>query len=246
MPRFFLYLEYDGSQFEGWQIQPGVSTVQGELNLALKTICKSEVFVYGSGRTDAGVHASFQVAHADLPQEYEKGKILRSLNALLPAGCKVWDIQLVNNDAHARFDATDRSYVYKVITNPSPLRDHTSWYLNNRLDFNLMCDAAHLITAVTNFETFSKPNPGNIGSTFCKVSLAEWKQISDDEFHFHITANRFLHHMVRYLVGSMIRIGDYKLSLERFNNVLQGIDTDYVHLKAPAKGLCLTHISFPK
>ncbi len=245
MPRFFLFLEYDGSGFNGWQTQPNSLTVQGELKRVLELIYKYEMDVMGSGRTDAGVHASHQVAHVDLKEKPDFGRFLRSVNALLPNTCKVWDIIEVNESAHCRFDALNRSYEYRIIQRPSPLRNFNSWFLNQQLNVDLLQKAAELIPTFENFEFFCKPNPGNIGSTFCKIIESRWEKKSEHLFVFHISSNRFLHHMVRYLVGSMARIATGKLEMHSFKSILEGNNPEYVHLKAPAKGLCLTHVSFP-
>jgi tRNA pseudouridine38-40 synthase len=246
VPRFFLYLEYDGSGFDGWQIQPNSITVQGELKRVLELIFRQPIEVMGSGRTDAGVHASHQVAHIDLDKTPDFGRFLRSLNALLPEKCKVWDIKQVHNNAHCRFDALSRSYEYRIIQRPSPLRDLNSWFLNQKLDIELLQKAAEFIPKFENFEFFSKPNPTNIGSTFCKIRDSYWELKSNDELVFHISSNRFLHHMVRYLVGSMVRIATSKLEFHQFEKILSGQYRDYVHLKAPAKGLCLSDIEYPE
>lgn len=245
MARYFLYIEYVGTPFAGWQKQPDALTVQGELERCIKLVTRQDCLVYGSGRTDAGVHASHQVAHVDLDEVIDLQKFAYRLNSILHQQIKVWEIKAVHSEAHARFDAISRAYSYKIVTKPSPLRASNAWIMNSDLDFNLMKEAASYIPKISSFKPFSKDNPTNIGSEFCKVEIAFWESQQESEYVFSIKSDRFLHHMVRYLVGSMFKVGTQTLSLETFKNALEGNESNFVHLKAPAHGLCLTEVNYP-
>lgn len=242
--RYFLYIDYDGTDYSGWQYQPNHPTVQAEIENALKIYFRENITIYGSGRTDAGVHASAQVAHFDWKDSIDLGKVQRGINGILPKDIRIWKIREVNPEIHARFDATHRAYTYRFVNRQTAIKSRISWFTHVPVNIELMQKAAAFIPTVTNFNPFSKENRDNIGSEFCTVTRSEWEIREDDEYLFHIRSNRFLHHMVRYLVGSMYRVGLGELDIEEFHKALKGEIPNYVHLKAPAAGLCLSEVGY--
>lgn len=246
MPRYFLYVEFLGTAYNGWQSQPDGNTIQQKIERALGLIFKVDSMpIMGSGRTDAGVHASGQVAHFDVQSDIDIGKTQFQLNGILPKDIRILRIKKVNDQAHARFDAISRTYQYRLLTSPSPLRECTAWFNAKSIHVDLLHQCATLIPEVTDFSHFSKENPGNIGSVFCNIESACWKTIKDDEYIFEIKSNRFLRHMVRYLVGGMIKTATGIHSVDDFEKALHGKIPNYVHLKAPAHALCLSEVAYP-
>ncbi|NCP84353.1 MAG: tRNA pseudouridine(38-40) synthase TruA [Bacteroidetes bacterium] len=246
MNRYFLFIEYLGTNFNGWQSQPDQKTIQDEIERVLRIITgKKDLKIVGSGRTDSGVHASNQVAHLYIETELDTHKFKYQANSLMKSGISIWDIKKVKPEIHARFAATSRAYKYTIITRPSPLREQSAWFYNAEIDLKKLQACANLLTTVTDYSTFSKENPGNIGSEFCTIERAEWEKVKEDEFVFYIKSNRFLRHMVRYLVGSMLKVGKGELSIQEFEKALRGENENYVHLKAPANGLCLIEVNYP-
>jgi tRNA pseudouridine38-40 synthase len=247
LKRYFLFIEYLGTDFNGWQSQPDLKSVQDEIERVLRIITReNDLKIFGSGRTDAGVHAQAQVAHVDFEHEISSRKLMYQANSLLKKGIAIWDIKEVDQNFHARFAASSRAYEYKLITKPSPLREHTSWLYQAELNFDLLNECAKLLLKVTDYSSFSKENPGNIGSEFCTIQEAFWKKNKEDEYIFYIRSNRFLRHMVRYLVGSMLKVGKGDLTIANFNLALKGLLINYVHHKAPANGLCLSEVNYPE
>ena len=244
--RYFLFIEYLGTNFNGWQSQPDLNTIQDEIERVLRIISgKKDLKIFGSGRTDSGVHASNQVAHLDVESDLNTHKFKYQANSLMKTGICIWDIKQVNPEIHARFAASSRAYEYKIITRPSPLREQSAWFYNAEIDLDKLQECANLLSTVTDYSTFSKENPGNIGSEFCTIEHAEWKKVKEDEYVFYIKSNRFLRHMVRYLVGSMLKVGKGDLSIQEFEKALRGESDNHVHLKAPANGLCLIEVNYP-
>jgi tRNA pseudouridine38-40 synthase len=246
MQRCFLYIEFVGAVYNGWQKQPNVATVQEEIEKALQVILRrKDIEIFGSGRTDAGVNASGQVAHIDLDENVNLKKLQFQLNGLLPRSIHVFAIKPVKSTVHARFEATSRTYQYRLLSRPSPIRESFAWYYPYKINPELLSESATYIESINDFTPFSKENPGNIGSTFCTIEKAVWTQQDEIEWMFEIKANRFLRHMVRYLVGAMAKVASGTISLQAFQASLKGENPNYVHLKAPAHALTLTQVSYP-
>ena len=207
--RIRLTLHYDGGKFFGWQLQPDQRTVQGELERVLERLFQCPVRVAGSGRTDRGVHATGQVAAADVPVRWTADSLRRALNALLPPDVWVADASVVAPDFHPRYDARSRSYVYRVGSAPearSPFHHRWCWPLARPADVPLMQQAAECLLGDHSFRAFAKAGQEERGDR-CVVTSAEWVPWDGMGVQFEISANRFLHHMVRYLVGTLIDIG---------------------------------------
>jgi len=244
--RLQLTLQYDGSGFHGWQFQPDQRTVQGELEAALGRLADQPRTVVGSGRTDAGVHATGQVASVDMPASWGPARLLRALNAILPADLWVQEIHRVVSGFHPRYDALTRTYVYRVGTDPearSPFHRPRCWALGGELDADLLARAAACIPGEHSFLAFAKAGQPERGDR-CRVTRAEWDRWELGVF-FTITADRFLHHMVRYLVGTMVDAARGRRPPEDVEGLLgsrPGLETSP---PAPPEGLFLTRVEYP-
>ncbi|MDH3224577.1 MAG: tRNA pseudouridine(38-40) synthase TruA, partial [Gemmatimonadota bacterium] len=244
--RFRLTLHYDGSAFHGWQIQPRDRTVQGELEAVIKRLTGTRRPVDASGRTDAGVHARGQVAAVTLPARWTAPALEKSLNALLPDDVWVASVSEARGDFHPRFDAVDRTYRYQVGTDPaarSPFQRRWCWPLGEPLDTSRLDSCAALLEGEGHFESFARSGQPDRGYA-CHIHEARW---APWEFGvcFTITANRYLHHMVRYLVGTMVDVGRRRRLPDDFEDLLanrSGVETSP---PAPPGGLFLDHVRYP-
>jgi len=208
MRRFRLLIHYDGSAFHGWQIQPEVPTVQGEIEAVLERISGARRAVHGSGRTDTGVHAIGQVAAVDMPAKWEARPLRRALNGLLPDGIWMESVEACPPDFHPRFDALDRTYHYRLGLDPraaSPFHRPFCWPLRRPPDLEAMREAARNLVGDHSFLAFAKAGQPERGDR-CVVHAVEWARW-EMGIEFRITANRYLHHMVRYLTGTLVEIG---------------------------------------
>ena len=245
MYRFRLILEYDGSLFSGWQIQPTVQTVQGVLESALARLFGRSITVIGAGRTDAGVHATAQVAHFDAPTLRPARDIVRALNALTPPGVSVLEARQVDQSFHARYSAFYREYCYKIFLRPEPpaLDRDRVWHYSRPLDLAAMEEAGAYLVGTHDFSAFraascSAPNPVRT------LSILRFEQ---DGLLLTVTigANAFLYHMVRNMVGSLVKVGLGDWPPIRIKEILEGLDRKLAGPMAPATGLYLTKVAYP-
>ncbi|WP_289998661.1 tRNA pseudouridine(38-40) synthase TruA [Algoriphagus sediminis] len=241
--RYFLELSYFGSPFHGWQIQENAETVQGHIESALSTFFRSKCSIQGSGRTDTGVHASFQVAHFDSAQTFNKEKLIKGLNGILPREIAIHSIREVKPDAHARFDAIERSYLYRMVFQKSPFLEGQAWYSFAKPDFRIMNLAAQTLLRYEDFEAFSKVNT-EVNHFRCQIKAAHWEQ-KEGQLLFHITANRFLRGMVRAIVGTLVEIGLGKRSPESMAEIIESKSRAGAGKSAPAHGLFLDRVVYP-
>lgn len=218
MQRYFIYLAYDGTNYHGWQIQPNGISVQECLMKALSTFLRREIEVIGAGRTDAGVHASLMVAHFDFDEPLDEISVADKLNRLLPPDISIYRVCRVRSDAHARFDATARTYKYYVTTSKYPFNRQYRWRVYNQLDYALMNEAARTLFEYTDFTSFSKLHT-DVKTNICHITHAEWTQEDDATWVFTIRADRFLRNMVRAIVGTLIEVGRGNLLLKAFGGL---------------------------
>lgn len=242
--RYFIYLEFDGSAYSGWQIQPHSPSVQQTLEEALSLFLRQTVSVTGAGRTDAGVHAAQMVAHFDLNEPQDCDWMLNKLNGILPPDIAVHKIFPVKADAHARFDATARTYKYYVTLNKSAFNRNYSWFLPNEPDFEMMNRAAEILMKTVDFTSFSKLHT-DTRTNDCHVTEAGWEKLSDGRWVFTITADRFLRNMVRAIVGTLMEVGRGKLTVDGFQRIIDSKDRCSAGDSAPAQGLFLYKIVYP-
>jgi tRNA pseudouridine38-40 synthase len=241
--RYFVTLSYDGTRFHGWQVQPNGISVQEELQRALSLLLRADIQVTGAGRTDAGVHARIMVAHFDFDGEVDCKQLVYKLNRLLPHDIAIQKVEPVNNEMHARFSATSRTYFYYIHTEKSPFECHYSCELHYLLDFNLMNQAAALLLDYEDFGAFCKSH-ADVKTTLCKVTCAQWHQVSPSKWYFEITANRFLRNMVRAVVGTLIEVGRGRMTLDDFRKVIEGKRRSEAGESMPGNALFLQEIKY--
>lgn len=240
--RYFIELSYNGKNYHGWQIQPDAISVQEKLNYAISTILQENIQVVGAGRTDTGVHASQMFAHFDVDRELEKNIIFK-LNSILPNDISVQDFYLVDDEKHVRFDATSRSYEYKIWLGRNPFLLDFSWQIHSQKpDVSLMNEAAKLLLEYTDFQCFSKVKT-DVYTYNCDVTEAFWKE-NNKELTFYISANRFLRNMVRAIVGTLLDVGLSRITVDDFRKVIESKNRSNAGLSVPAKGLFLTNIKY--
>lgn len=244
--RYFLFLSYRGTAYNGWQLQPGKHTVQGVINKALSTVLSEQINVTGAGRTDTGVHASFFCAHFDSARgEIDTDQqLIYNLNSLLPDDIAVNRIARVRQDANARFDALSRTYRYTITTIKDPFVSDTAWLLYWKLDTALLNEASAILLNHSDFTSFSRLHGGNKSNT-CRVTSAQWSG-HHGRLVFTISADRFLRNMVRAIVGTLIPVGRGKLTLKEFEEIIKGRDRGLAGQSAPAHGLSLIAIDYPE
>lgn len=240
--RYFIELAYNGTHYHGWQYQPNAISVQETLNKALSMLLKTEIDVVGAGRTDTGVHAKQMFAHFDCESLIEIPVFVHKLNAILPKNIAIITFHNVSDTAHARFDATKRTYEYHIHTKKDVFENDGSWLYQLPLDINKMNEACKILSTYTDFECFSKVNT-DVFTFNCKIYEAHWQQ-NGSKIVFTIAADRFLRNMVRAIVGTMINIGQGKVSLESFKKIMDSKDRSKAGFSVPAHGLYLTQIEY--
>lgn len=242
MPRYKLLIEYDGTDYSGWQKQPNAITIEEEIEKALSQILQMSVDIIGQGRTDAGVHAEGQVAHFDFPEALDSHQLLFGLLGVLPKDIAVWHMEEVSPDFHARFDATARQYRYQIVTRPSPLWGRQAEMILGDLNRDAMQECAEMLKGLHNFESFtysSEEQP----ATDCEVLLSEF-DFGEPLIGYRIRANRFVRHMVRRLVGTMIQVGKGKRSVADFKDYLHKPSKNKSGHGASPKGLILEKVTY--
>ena len=240
---FKLTIQYDGTDYCGWQIQKNATTVQGVIKKALEDIVKiNSVNVVGSGRTDSGVHSLGQVCSVKLKTNMTDVQVLRALNSKLPNNIRVTLSEIVNDNFNARFSAIDREYIYKIKKGESPFNYKYFWNYPYDYDINILNDCAEIVSKQNDFYNFCKPSP-DIKNYNCTINYSKWI-IKNNTLIYQINANRFLHHMVRMLVGTMLEVARGKIFVDDFLNLFnQNINKNKI-LTAPSKGLYLFKVKY--
>lgn len=245
MNRYFIYLGYNGKNFSGWQIQPNGITVQQCLEEALATLLRQPISVVGAGRTDAGVHARMMIAHfdweepiADLPFLAEK------LNRVLPKDIAVYRIVPVRPEAHARFDATSRTYKYYIGLHKDPFNYDMVYKMTGKPDFEAMNEACKVLFDFVDFTSFSKLHT-DVKTNNCRIYQAGWEQ-EGDVWVFTVQADRFLRNMVRAIVGTLLEVGRGKLTIDGFRKVIEAKDRCKAGTSVPGHALYLVDVTYPE
>lgn len=242
--RYFISFTYRGTDFHGSQTQPNGNTVQAEMEKAFATILRTPVALTFAGRTDAGVHADKMVAHFDVEKAVPANFAAR-LNNLLPDSIAVRDIQRVTDEAHARFDALERTYQYRITTRKDPFTCLIRTRVGGILDFTAMNQAASSLLGRQDFASFCRVHT-DVKTTICDVREAKWIVENEHEAYFVITADRFLRNMVRAVVGTLFDIGRGKMTKEQLEDIIAAKDRCKAGHSAPAEGLSLVEIKYPK
>lgn len=244
--RFLIKIEYDGTPFVGWQRQINGASVQQVLEEAATRLCNAPVQIQGAGRTDSGVHASGQVAHLDLPEKFDAPRVTKALNALIGN----WPVSVlqsiaVDDAVHARFSASGRRYLYRILARRTPpaLERERVWHHKHSLDVNAMQAAANRLLGKHDFTSFR--------ATHCQAdspvrTLDELRvEAAGDEVHLHVAARSFLHHQVRNITGTLALVGVGKWNADDVSQALAAQDRSAAGPTAPATGLYLTEVSYP-
>ena len=250
--RYFIKLAYNGTNYHGWQYQPNASSVQETLNKAVSVILNTNINLMGAGRTDTGVHATEMYAHFDFEKPFDIKSIIHKLNSYLPKDIVVYAVIPVHDEAHARFDATKRTYEYHINTFKDVFLQDGSWYFHQKLDLDLMNQASKLLFDHIDFQCFSKVNT-DVNTFDCTIFEAYWtrgttEQGADKQENykivFTISANRFLRNMVRSIVGTLVNVGLQKITLDDFNEIIKSKNREKAGFSVPAHGLYLTRIEY--
>lgn len=241
--RYRLDLQYDGTNYHGWQIQPNALTVEEVTEKALHTILREPVDLIGCGRTDTGVHAKAFTAHFDFPSQIQLEKTLHSLLSILPSDIVVHDIKPVEDDFHARFSASTRSYEYHILRKPDAFKRYHAWYYNQELNKEKLAESCIDLRGEHEFKAFCKGEPSG-GHYRCEMFKAEWEFSDPNHWILHLTANRFLRNMVRAIVGTQLLVGKGQMSIEEHRQLIETGDRTQAGISVPACGLHLTKIEY--
>lgn len=240
--RYFLEIAFDGTDFHGWQRQPNAISVQEVLEEALALVCKVGQGIVGAGRTDAGVHAQQIFAHVDADIDLVDPIWADKLNNFLPPSVVIRSIRAAKPEAHARFDATGRTYKYYISLGKNPFNTRFSHQLHRSPDVDLMNRAASKLLGTQDFQCFSRSKT-DVKTYICTVTEATWT-LNDNELVFTIAADRFLRNMVRAVVGTLLEVGYGKRELESIAGLIESKNRSEAGASAPAKGLFLHNVTY--
>jgi tRNA pseudouridine38-40 synthase len=245
MSRYFMELAYNGTRYHGWQRQPNGQSVQEVLENALSTIMRTSVSVTGAGRTDAGVHAAYMVAHFDLSEPHNEPMALANhLSRFLPSDIVVYSVVPVDDDTHSRYSAVARRYEYHVTLNKNPFTEGLATRLNYSPDFQMMNRVAILLCDYQDFTSFSKLHT-DVKTNNCAVSTAYWEK-RGSRYVFTIEADRFLRNMVRAIVGTLLEVGRGKIDEDKFVRIIESRNRGEAGISVSASGLYLTDVKYPE
>ncbi len=247
MPRYFIEVIYRGTNFAGFQIQQNAVTIQEEIEKAFGIFFKEEFLMTGSSRTDAGVHALSNYFHFDSISlasftSERINKIIYNLNAILPSDIVIKRIYQVADDAHCRFDAISRQYKYYIYQHKDPFHSDRAYYYPYKLDLSILNMAAEIVYVYHDFTSFSKRNT-QVTNFNCKILLSEWS-INENLICYEVKANRFLRGMVRGLVGTMLKVGTGKISIDEFCKIIESKDCSNADFSVPPQGLFLVQVQY--
>ena len=245
MARYFIELAYKGTNYHGWQIQTNGITIQEKLEKVLSMLLVTDIRVTGAGRTDAGVHASYMVAHFDILEPIKNCMTLtNSLNRVLPKDIVIIAITQVAYYVHSRFSAISRKYEYHISFEKNPFLYDFVHFERNELDINAMNEAAKILFLYSDFTSFSKLH-SETKTNICNIKQSFW-EMRDERLVYVIESNRFLRNMVRALVGTFLDVGKNKIEIQEFIMIIESQDRSKASTTAPAQGLYLTDIQYPE
>ncbi|MEM7162910.1 MAG: tRNA pseudouridine(38-40) synthase TruA [Bacteroidota bacterium] len=244
MHRYFLHLAYNGSPFHGWQRQKNAHSVQAEIEESMSKLFQKNISTMGCGRTDTGVHARSFYLHFDLEEEIEnKSNTVYRLNQMLPKSISIFECHKVHDEAHARFDASSRTYRYYIIHEKDPFNQDFNAFFPGNFNLEAMNNAADKLLDYKDFTSFSKVHTETFTNE-CDIIFARWSE-QENGIVFEIKANRFLRNMVRAIVGTCLEVGKEKMSIEDFKAVINAKDRQKAGHSVPAKGLFLEQVEYP-
>lgn len=260
MPRYFIEVSYKGTNYSGFQIQQNANSIQAEVAKALKIFFKQDFELTGSSRTDAGVHALQNFFHFDFEnnsQHLESAKVpalggvpitigivgaVYNLNALLPKDIVIKKIFQVKDNGHCRFDAISREYKYFIYQKKDPFNQDTAFYFPYKFDIDKLNVAAELIMNYQDFNSFSKKNT-QVNNFLCNIQKSEW-YFENNYLVYNVVANRFLRGMVKGLVGTMLRVGTNKISVNDFLKIIENKVSAAADFTPPSHGLFLINVEY--
>lgn len=242
--RYFMRLAFRGANFHGWQTQPNDVSVQETIEQVMSMVMRAPIKIIGAGRTDAEVNAALMVAHFDVEKPIaDPVKLVHQLNSVLCKDIAIYSISQVADDAHARFDATSRTYKYFANTWKNPFQYPLSWKCPADLDFELMNVAASRLMQYSDFTSFSKLHT-DAKTNICRIDYAKW-QMEGDQWVFTITADRFLRNMVRAIVGTLVDVGRHKITVEQFCEIIEKKNRCSAGTSMPGNALFLWDVTYP-
>lgn len=242
MFKYFLELSYMGTHYNGFQVQPNVPTIQGEIEKAMHTLLRKDIVLSTSSRTDAGVHACQNFFHFESEIEL-RSKMIYNLNAILPRDISITNIYKLPETAHSRFDALARKYKYYIYNYKNPFMWDRGWYYPFKLEIGLLNEAAAIIMEYNDFTSFSKRNT-QVHTYICHIQQAVW-EMEENKLVFTVEANRFLRGMVRALVATMLKVSRGSISLQQLREIIESKNCANADFSAPAKGLFLQEVTYP-
>ncbi|MBD3292474.1 MAG: tRNA pseudouridine(38-40) synthase TruA [Armatimonadia bacterium] len=242
--KILLVVQYDGTDYSGFQRQPGLPTIQSELEDALSQLLGQETTITGAGRTDAGVHALGQTVTFETGSPIPTERIARALNALLPNEISAVSASVVPNDFHPRYDAKWKLYGYRILnrTLPSPFIGRYAWHLTWDLDIDLMHEAAAVLLGEHDFEAFSSSG-SSVESTVRDLRRLDIEP-HGEILEIRVEASGFLYMMVRRIVGTLTDVGRGLISVEEVREILRSLDRTRVRTMAPPQGLALIKVTY--
>lgn len=242
MKRYFIEVAYKGAGYAGFQVQENAVTIQSEIQKAMTVLFKKDILLTGASRTDAEVNALQNFFHFDFDEPIP-GRYIYNLNAILPPVIVINRIIPVQANAHCRFDAISREYMYYVYKTKNPFLRDRAYYFPYTIDFDLLQQSASAILEYTDFTSFSKRNT-QVKNFICQVQESRWKVVNDHVV-YHVKANRFLRGMVRGLVGTMLQAGRGKIDIDAFRKIIESRDCTKANFAIPGHGLFLTRVNYP-
>ena len=242
MNNYKLKIQYDGTNYAGWQLQENAVTVQQKIIEAIEVLTKEKVNLIGSGRTDAGVHALGQVANFKIDRELDIYRFSHSLNAILPKDISVTNIEKKSEDFHSRFDAKKRSYIYLISKIKSPFYYPYSWYYHESADIAKLRKLSESLVSELDFTSFARKNT-ETENKVCEIFQINWRE-SKEFIIFFVEANRFLHGMVRTMVGTLLKLVKEKEDERLLTEILNQKDREAAGEAAPARGLFLYKVKY--
>jgi len=253
MLTIILCVEYDGTDYFGWQSQPNKKTIQDELNYAIRKALGFDYVVNGAGRTDAGVHSTGQIAHFICEEEpmlskihgIPRHKVKLAINQKLSKNIRVKRLWFSELEFHSRFDAVMREYRYRFSRRPSVFNQRFTTFFPYKMDLELLFNSAEIFLGKNNFYTFSKTNSTN-SDYCCEIIKCQWQQIADSSFELTVIADRFVYGMVRAMVGAMIDIARTKRTVDEISFALKNQNRELASPLAPSTGLNLHRIYYEK
>ena len=242
MPRYFIELSYKGTNYSGFQVQENANSIQAEVEKCLFIFYKVNIILTGSSRTDSGVHAKQNIFHFDFEEVKNFDNDRYNLNAILPADIVIQKIFEVPANLHCRFDALSREYNYFIYCYKDPFLADKAYYFPYKIDKDKLDRAAELVSSTKDFTSFSKRNT-QVNNFKCSIYKSQWK-VGSEGMNYEVTGNRFLRGMVRGLVGTMLKVGTGKMSIEEFRKIIDLKDCTKADFSVPAHGLFLMEVKY--